>query len=96
MIPISLSKSIPAHGEEINTLELQEPTFEQIQRLGLPVSMDLNGNFTVNAQVAIKYIPVLASIPPSSLKDLGAYDMNNLCWGIYRFFMIPPGSLTNG
>ncbi|ELX5323495.1 phage tail assembly protein [Salmonella enterica] len=94
MIPVSLSKSIQAHGEEINSLELNEPTFEQIQRLGLPVSMDLNGNFTVNAQVAIKYIPVLASIPPSSLRDLGAYDMNNLCWGIYRFFMIPPGSLT--
>ncbi|MFV0355816.1 MAG: phage tail assembly protein [Bacteroides thetaiotaomicron] len=94
MIPVELSKPIQAHGEEISTLELQDPTFEQIQKLGVPVSLDGNGNFTINTQTALKYIPELAGVPPSSLKALGAFDLNNLCWAVWRFFMMKQGSQT--
>lgn len=96
MIPVPLSKSIQAHGEDISTLELQDPSFEQIQKLGTPVSLDGNGNFTINTQVAFKYIPELAGVPPSSLKTLGAFDLNNLCWAVWRFFMTnQPGQTNN-
>ncbi|QEL49870.1 phage tail assembly protein [Enterobacter sp. LU1] len=87
MIPVDLTTPIQAHGEELRTLELQDPTFEQIQKLGTPVSLDGNGNFTINTQTAFKYIPELAGVPPSSLKTLSAYDLNNLCWAVWRFFM---------
>lgn len=96
MITVPLSKAIQAHGEEYSTLELQDPTFEQIQKFGTPVSVDANGNFTINAQIALKFIPELAGVPPSSLKPLGAYDINNLCWAVWRFFMTEPKSLTTG
>jgi len=93
MITIPLSKTIDAHGEKMSALELQDPTFEQIQKIGIPTSTDSNGNFTVNAQVAMRYIPELAGVPPSSIKDLSAYDLSNLCWGVWRFFMTPPEML---
>lgn len=94
MIPVKLSKSITAHGETLDTLELKDPTFEQIQKFGLPVVVESSGNYGVNAAVAMKYIPELAAVPPSSIKDLHAYDINNLCWGVWRFFMTPPESST--
>ncbi|ELA6496115.1 phage tail assembly protein [Salmonella enterica] len=94
MISIALTTPIQAHGETVSTLELQDPSFEQIQKLGVPVSLDSNGNFTINAQVAFKYVPELAGVPPSSLKTLGAYDLNNLCWGVWRFFMTKPENQT--
>lgn len=94
MIPVSLSKSVQAHDEDITTLELQEPTFEQIQKFGVPISTDSSGNFTVNAQVALKYIPELAGVPLSTIKTLSAYDLNNLCWAVWRFFMTPQETLT--
>lgn len=87
MITVELSKTIKAHDEEYSALELQDPTFEQIQKLGVPVSLDGNGNFTINMQIAFKYVPELAGVPPSSLKTLSAYDLNNLCWAVWRFFM---------
>ncbi|WP_455424794.1 phage tail assembly protein [Dryocola sp. LX212] len=90
MIIIPLSKPVQVHGSSVSEVELKDPTLEQIQRFGLPASMDGGGNFTVNAQVAVKYIPELAGIPPSSLNHLTPFDINNLCWAIWRFFMIPP------
>lgn len=96
MITVTLKKAIQAHGEDISELELQDPSFEQIQKIGLPVASDSNGNFTVNAQIALKYVPELSGVPPSSLKLLGAYDINQLCWAVWRFFMIPPGDSTQG
>lgn len=89
MITISLSKSVQAHGATISELELQDPSLEQIQQFGLPVSMDSSGNFTVNVPVAIRYVPVLSGLPPSSLKNLSPFDVNSLCWAVWRFFMIP-------
>lgn len=88
MITVELSTPIQAHGEEVSVLELKDPTFEQIQKFGTPVSLDSNGNYTINTQTAFKYIPELAGVPPSSIKTLGAYDLNNLCWAVWRFFMM--------
>lgn len=90
MIKVTLRKPVQVHGDEVSELNLQEPSFEQIQKFGLPVASDPSGNFTVNALVAIKYIPELAGVPPSSVKGLGAYDVNQLCWAVWRFFMMPP------
>lgn len=90
MIKVALRKPVQAHGDDISELNLQEPSFEQIQKYGLPVASDSAGNFIVNAQVAIKYIPELAGVPPSSIKSLGPYDLNQLCWAVWRFFMMPP------
>lgn len=94
MITVDLSTPVQAHGEDVTTLELKDPTFELIQKLGTPVSLDGNGNFTINSQVAFKYIPELAGVPPSSLKTLGAFDLNNLCWAVWRFFMTNQPSQT--
>lgn len=94
MITVTLKKAIQAHGEEISELNLQDPSFEQIQKFGLPVVSDSSGNFAVNAQVALKYIPELSGVPPSSIKLLSAYDINQLCWAVWRFFMMPPESTT--
>lgn len=86
---VKLSKPITAHNEKLTEIVLNAPSVDQIQQLGLPVSMDANGHFSVNAGVAMKYIPVLAAIPPSSLQPLTAFDVNSLCWAVWRFFMIP-------
>lgn len=90
MIKVTLRKPVQVHGDEVSELNLQEPSFEQIQKFGLPVASDPSGNFTVNALVAIKYIPELAGVPPSSVRTLGPYDVNQLCWAVWRFFMMPP------
>lgn len=90
MISVKLSTPIKAHDEELSELVLNDPSYEQIQQLGIPVKVDSAGEYTVNGQVAIRYIPVLANVPPSSIKNLGPYDLNNLCWAVWRFFMTPP------
>ncbi|HGW6102662.1 TPA: phage tail assembly protein [Citrobacter werkmanii] len=90
MITVTLSKPIQAHGDEISVLELEVPSFEQMQKLGTPVKLDAAGDYTVNTAVALRYVPELAKVPPSSLKELGPYDLDSLCWAVWRFFAIPP------
>lgn len=90
MIKVTLSKPLQVHGDEITALELQEPSYELMQKFGTPVKLDPAGDYTVNTAVAFRYIPELAKIPPSALKDLGPYDLDSLCWAVWRFFAIPP------
>ena len=90
MKTIMLTKPIQVHGEEICALELATPSFELMQKFGSPVKIDAAGDYAVNAQVALRYVPELAKIPPSSLKELGPYDLDSLCWAVWRFFAIPP------
>lgn len=87
---IALSAPISANAETLTELTLKSPTIEQIKKFGIPTTMDMSGAFSVNATVALKYVPELAGVPPSSLSTLSPYDINNLCWAVWRFFMMPP------
>ncbi|MBU9866818.1 phage tail assembly protein [Rahnella aceris] len=87
---VALSAPISANGEMLSELVLQSPNIEQIKKIGIPMTMDSSGNFGVNAALALKYVPELAGVPPSSLKNLTPFDISNLCWAVWRFFMVPP------
>lgn len=77
MIKAKLSKSIEAHGEQLNKLELREPSFGDL------IEMEKAGDGEM-AQLA-KLIEVLAGIPASSVKQIAPGDIVSIADKIVPF-----------
>ncbi|WP_455872022.1 phage tail assembly protein [Serratia proteamaculans] len=86
MKPIALSKPITAHGETLHVVELQEPTYDQVAKFGMPFSLTESGGVKLDAASALTYIPELAGIPLSSAKQLALYDIFVISMSILGFF----------
>ncbi|BBV67553.1 MULTISPECIES: phage tail assembly protein [Enterobacteriaceae] len=86
MKEIILSKPITAHGEEVRVLELREPTYDEIESLGIPFSYTASGEMNLNTASALKYIPVLAGIPRSSAKQMTPGDVFSVGMAVIGFF----------
>ncbi|MCZ0823713.1 phage tail assembly protein [Dickeya solani] len=87
MKELKLSKPIMAHGERLHVLELREPTYDEVQKFGLPFSYGSDGSVKIDTGPALNYIPALASIPPSSAKQLALNDITTISLTIVGFFM---------
>ncbi len=86
MKEITLNKPITAHGETLHVLELREPTYDEIEALGIPFSYTASGEMNLNTASALKYIPVLAGIPRSSAKQMTPGDIFLVGMAIMGFF----------
>lgn len=86
MKPIALSKPITAHGETLHVVELQEPTYDQVAKFGMPFSLTDSGGVKLDAAAALAYIPALTGIPLSSAKQLALYDIFAISMSILGFF----------
>ncbi|WJV61353.1 phage tail assembly protein [Pectobacteriaceae bacterium C52] len=87
MKELKLSKPIMAHGERLHVLELREPTYDEVQKYGLPFSYGSDGSVKIDTSSALNYIPGLAGIPPSSAKQLALNDITTISLIIVGFFM---------
>lgn len=83
-----LSKPIKAHGEEVTSLELSEPTTKDVMELGYPYLLipgELEG-IQLQPKIAGRYISRLAKIPMSSVEQLSINDLQQLQVLIMGFF----------
>lgn len=82
-----LRKPIQAHGEEIEQLDMREPTGADIRELGLPYRINPeDSTIIVDARVVAKYISSLGAIPSSSVDQLSGSDFSALSMAVVGFF----------
>lgn len=86
-----LRKPIQANGEEVREISLREPTGGDIARAGNPIIIDMFSGDQVKVTFDEKkmenMIGLLATVPPSSVKQLHPRDWNSLAWHLVPFFM---------
>lgn len=86
MKELTLKKPIIAHNEKVHVLELREPTFDEVERIGFPFTVSTEGAVSPDSSVALKYIPLLAGIPRSSAANLALIDIFKASMLILSFF----------
>lgn len=86
MTELQLSKPIKAHGEDVHVLELREPTYDEVEMLGIPFNYTENGEMKLDTRAALKYIPLLANIPRSSAAKMSLKDIFMASMSIVGFF----------
>lgn len=83
---LPLSKPIIAHGERVNVLELREPTYDEVEAIGIPFSYTTSGEMKLDTGSSLKYLPILAGIPRSSASQLSLKDVFMASMTIVGFF----------
>lgn len=86
---IQLSKPITVAGVEQSTIELREPTVDDVAEIGYPfliVQTDNGTAFQLQPKAVLKYAARLAAVPPSSLKTLSLGDLSELQTAVMGFF----------
>ncbi len=90
-IVIKLRKSIIANGDEVASLTFREPTAGDIERTGNPVLVDmLSGDIpkiTFDAKAMTQMMSLLATVPPSTIRQMHPRDWNTAAWSLASFFM---------
>ncbi|PAV02742.1 phage tail protein [Arsenophonus sp. ENCA] len=86
MKSIALSKPIQVHNNKVTVLEIQEPTFDQVEKYGIPFSYSERGDMRLDTRSALAYLPELANIPRSSAQQLSLHDVFVASMTIVSFF----------
>ncbi|MBG6249441.1 MULTISPECIES: phage tail assembly protein [Symbiopectobacterium] len=86
MKSITLSKPIQIYNEKISVLEIQEPTFDQVEKFGIPFSYSERGDMRLDTRSALSYLPELAGIPRSSAQQMALHDVFLASMTIVSFF----------
>jgi len=92
---VKLSKPIQAHGETVTELKFREPTGNDIEIVGVPVTFqwvpDEDGQ---GGGVRVQYsknmgamLSHLAAVPPSSIRMLAAKDWIKCAMAVQSFFL---------
>lgn len=82
----ALSRPIMAHGEKVSVLELREPTYDEVEAIGIPFSYTPSGEMKLDTGSSLKYLPILAGIPRSSASQLSLKDVFMASMTIVGFF----------
>lgn len=90
-ILLPLRKSVIAHGDEVKELKFREPTAGDIEKCGNPVNINFDGSETpkisFDAKSMSAMMSLLASVPPSTIRQLHPRDWNSAAWSLASFFM---------
>ncbi|MDB2704916.1 phage tail assembly protein [Pseudomonadota bacterium] len=86
MEQLTLRKPITAHGEELHVLEFADPTSRDLQNHGQPVKFDADENFQFNMKSVAGYVSACCKIPPSSVDQMDARDLNDAAPMVAGFF----------
>jgi hypothetical protein len=81
-----LTKPVQAHGEMLHVLEFREPTYDEVEQMGIPFNYTENGEMKLDTRACLKYIPVLAGIPRSSASKMALKDIFMASMTIVGFF----------
>ena len=88
---ITLRKPVTANGEEVNELTFREPTAGDIEMVGNPVVLDFFQGDTPKATFDTKSMTQmmsrLATVPPSTIRQMHPRDWNTAAWSLASFFM---------
>lgn len=82
-----LRKKIPAHGDEISTLEIREPTGGDIIAIGVIANLNDANEMTFDMVKAARMISRLAGVPVSSIERMAPNDLVAATWVIAPFFL---------
>ncbi|WP_052689408.1 phage tail assembly protein [Xanthomonas albilineans] len=102
-LTLPLTRTVIAHGEEIDCLILRHPTTADVIDLGQPMRL-LPGNgmeepaVEVRMNVVAHYVARLAAIPLSSVKALSLGDFGRATQAVLGFFgedTVPPDRVSN-
>src|SRR6516165_10828861 len=90
LLKVTLSKSVVANGEEVMELSFREPTGGDIANVGNPVSVDFASDppkINYDAKAMTQMLAVLATVPPSTIRQLTARDWETAALLITNFFL---------
>jgi len=90
LIKIGLRKSVVANGEETNELAFREPTAGDIERHGNPVLLDMAADpprISFDSRAMTAMMSALATVPPSTIRQLHPKDWNTAAWMLADFFL---------
>ena len=83
---IKLTEPVKFGDTELTELHLKSPKGKLIKQIGLPFSFNQDGSFEMLTDRCAKYISECASIPMSTVDELGAEDYLQICAEITCFF----------
>lgn len=83
---IKLTEPVKFGDTELTELHLKSPKGKVIRQIGLPFSFNQDGSFEMLTDRCAKYISECASIPMSTVDELGAEDYLQICAEITGFF----------
>lgn len=83
---IKLTEPVNFGDTELTELHLKSPKGKLIKTIGLPFSFNQDGSFEMLTDRCAKYISECASIPMSTVDELGAEDYLQICAEITGFF----------
>ena len=83
MTTLELTKPLTHGIDTIHRLEIKEPTFAEIKKLGFPLSMTTR---EIDMGVVFEYLAALAIQPPVVLDQMCARDVMNATALIVGFF----------
>lgn len=88
----TLRKSIIANGDEVKELTFREPTAADIERVGNPVVVDMLSTgdvpkVTFDAKSMTQMMALLATVPPSTIRQMHPRDWNSAAWQLATFFI---------
>lgn len=87
---LQLRRPVQANGEETSELSFREPTGGDIEAVGNPVSLDFSQDppkVTFEAKAMTQMMARLATVPPSTIRQLHPRDWNSAAWNLAGFFM---------
>lgn len=83
---IKLTEPVKFGDTELTELHLKSPKGKLIKQIGLPFSFNQDGSFEMLTDRCAKYISECASIPMSTVDELGTEDYLQICAEITGFF----------
>ncbi|WON77837.1 phage tail assembly protein [Serratia sp. UGAL515B_01] len=86
MTKITLTREITVSGEPIIELTLREPTYDEMASCGIPFTITEDGEVKMDLKSTLRYLPILAGIPPSSAKQMTPKDIMTASMSIVSFF----------
>jgi hypothetical protein len=92
-IVIDLEDPVQAHGETIKQIKFRRPTGGDIMSLGDNYPIHINwqtGEVRPNPPAMGEMMSLLAAVPPSTIKSMGAEDWSTCAHALMGFF--PPGA----
>lgn len=83
---IKLSGVLTAHGEQIESIDLVEPTGDDIMELGYPFLIHGGGAIELRPKVVGQYVVRLGKVPLSTVKKLSLSDLQACTAAVLGFF----------
>lgn len=90
ILTVGLRKPVIANGEETSELKFREPTAADIERHGNPVLLDMAADppkISFDAKSMTQMMASLATVPPSTIRQMHPKDWNSAAWQLAGFFL---------